>query len=300
MLVIEKRLIDSNPGRNALLHLLEYDAKHVNPNDENDLLLQEHLDIVHEWMKYFSEQNNLILEGKIYDSIAKKTLEFQTKLKSILSKNGIDTNKVDKSTKRIGTKLYKQIKSYQKSKVPPKEAGAKLSQVFLSEFKQEIETLKAENRLSEAVWSSLLIVWALMVIHGVVFNIIALVFIAAGTAPATAGIAAMTILAVAVAPFTEEFAKRFAVKNRFPWLYTTIFAWSEFIMYFFRLAPVIGVTKTIIARLLAVVMHYSTTKIQKVKEEEGASEEGYTLAVIVHMVWNLVISRLLGTLLGIK
>lgn len=108
------------------------------------------------------------------------------------------------------------------------------------------------------------------------------------------------ILCLVVAPIIEESAKRFAVVEKYPWVYTGIFAGLEMLQYVIGIVASGGIfAAALIIRISALMMHFATTYIQKYFREKGETERskgiennlemiGYFLAIGVHFTWNLV------------
>lgn len=95
---------------------------------------------------------------------------------------------------------------------------------------------------------------------------------------------------VVLGPFIEELAKRIAILGKFPWIYTGMFAFGEFVYYIvqFSTAPIFVLT-----RLGAVGLHFVLTAIQKsfhdlslTKDKKFLSYVGFLIAFILHALNN--------------
>ena len=100
------------------------------------------------------------------------------------------------------------------------------------------------------------------------------------------------LLAIAIAPFTEEFTKRISIKKGYSKYYIPLFIWTEFCIYIFSYLPAvifgqISLTSLIIGRLFAAMMHYTTSSIQtKALEKDPTEKKSYWISVLIHGIWN--------------
>lgn len=101
-------------------------------------------------------------------------------------------------------------------------------------------------------------------------------------------IIAFMISAVFVAPLTEEAGKYFSIKAQSTGMYFLIFNFTEFSLYFMKLLNAgVAIPVIIIARLLAVMMHYITTTTQFAARKRDKAGRGYLVATTIHALWNL-------------
>jgi len=113
----------------------------------------------------------------------------------------------------------------------------------------------------------------------------------------------------------EESAKRLSIIHDHPWIYTGIFAGLELLQYVISLISAGGLlVPVLIVRLLALLMHFSTTFIQKYFKEKGEEKNeqgmennlemiGYFLAIGIHVTWNiigLIMNKKIGAWIGIE
>jgi len=104
------------------------------------------------------------------------------------------------------------------------------------------------------------------------------------------------ITPVFMAPLIEEYGKRISLKNGFPWIYTMMFAGMEYVLYINMLFDQdVPMTSIIVARCLALILHFGTMRIQirfkEVYDRHGRmgtnwDKLGYYNAVCVHALWN--------------
>lgn len=108
-----------------------------------------------------------------------------------------------------------------------------------------------------------------------------------------------TIISVIIAPMVEEAAKNFFIREKMPWVGTSIVFGAEALHYIYQLfhAGLGGLSKILILRLAAILMHFSTTYIQKKIIESGEDREfiAWIVGVGIHSSWNI-----LGILLNQK
>jgi hypothetical protein len=168
-----------------------------------------------------------------------------------------------------------------------KKEAKNISNDISKSFVQEIKSIKSMSFLA-ALGESILVFVIVLVVNSVVYAILVIIVMMFIGEPTTAGIIAMAITAVIVAPFTEEVAKYHSIKNDYPWIYVTIFAWAELLMYVSAGVP-------FLIRLFPLAMHYSTTLFQilvrNYRKEQGDDEEtsskaGLYVGIAIHSLWN--------------
>jgi hypothetical protein len=215
-------------------------------------------------------------------------LLLEIKLPSINSINLNDVYKKSKHNLKIAKKVLKdynlkinfkslaeKIKKDYNSSGDPKIVARRLVSTINNEVGQQIK----EKSLPEKIGMSLLLVALLIAIN----TFVAIFFTGIGGPQF-----GLFIGAVFCAPLIEEYAKRIAVLEKYPWLYTGIFAGIEFLLYAASGAA-------IIPRLLVVLMHFMTTLLQKTFHTVGLElnneyigKLGFFLAVMLHALNNLI------------
>ena len=159
----------------------------------------------------------------------------------------------------------------------------------MSQLKTASETMDLE--LTDKVLRSIAIFVVLLFTSSLLASMAAVIIVPVFGAPMATAFAA-----VVIAPFMEEYAKRFALLQKYPFIYTGIFAGIEALMYIVILTTQgVPLLPVIIARALAVGLHFSTTHIQKLFHDKGkelndkqTSLTGYYVAVGVHSLWNFL------------
>jgi len=98
------------------------------------------------------------------------------------------------------------------------------------------------------------------------------------------------LVSIIVAPLTEEFAKRIAIKDDFGWTFGFVFTGVETAGAIHKGVTAFGVkgskniSRLVFLRLLAVVMHFTTIFVQKLFGKD--SKNGFYIAVLIHAVYN--------------
>ena len=220
------------------------------------------------------------VKNKLINSYEKNIIVIQKVLKDY----GIDTHKI----KKEAVKLSQQIKIDVKNRKDPKLVANTIALAAKSIITSTANDIKKLN-LSSKIVASLLILISVIFVNTFLGVIAAIIF----------GSFGRILLIAILGPIVEEFAKRLAILQKYPFIYTGIFAGFEFLQYVIGL--MLGgsgnLTKIIFLRVLTLGMHFATTIIQKYftdqKEErdklpEYVSYKGYFIALGVHSLWNIL------------
>ena len=215
-------------------------------------------------------------------------------------------------------KAVKMIRDGYKSKKDPKVVTTNvLNKVVVVAIKKSIKGAKfkeeetADPSILEKIVNSLALIVAIILIQGILTVIIggplSLIL-----SPALLSQVALIIVATVVAPITEEYAKRLAIQEKYPWVFTGIFSVVEGLGYVMILIQAgAKIPAVIIIRLASIMLHFTTTYIQKTLSDKVKAEEldekwdiiGYYVAVGVHATWNslaLIYNQKISTLAGIS
>lgn len=276
----------------------------------NQLYFQESsIEIINEYYnRDIQKIEDLLEEGFIQNKIDKLKDSYDKNIKivkKILLDNGIDVSRIQNQ----GLLLGKTVKNDIKNREKPEVIQNKLIKGAAKIIKKEAISAKKsfeEKSLSEKIARSLfifVIVLFLNTLFGGIF---------VGFLGAQVGIA---VLAVVIAPLVEESAKRLSIIHDHPWIYTGIFAGLELLQYVISLISAGGLlVPVLIVRLIALLMHFSTTFIQKYFKEKGEEKNkqgmennlemiGYFLAIGIHVTWNiigLIMNKKIGAWIGIE
>lgn len=161
------------------------------------------------------------------------------------------------------------------------------------------------------VGKALVLLMKVIMVQSILSALIAIIFPAA----------AMPILAVVVAPITEENAKMVAIKGGFTKEFSIVFNAFELTNYTIQYAAGVGLSKMVAVRLTVIGMHLSTTLVQylagrpeiekldadkigiKLKESEKDKPKniivGQAIAKLMHAFWNAGGGLAIDTALGI-
>lgn len=276
----------------------------------NQLYFQESsIEIINEYYnRDIQKIEDLLEEGFIQNKIDKLKDSYDKNIKivkKILLDNGIDVSRIQNQ----GLLLGKTVKNDIKNREKPEVIQNKLIKGAAKIIKKEAISAKKsfeEKSLSEKIARSLFIFVIVLFLN----TLFAGIFI--GFLGAQVGIA---VLAVVIAPLVEESAKRLSIIHDHPWIYTGIFAGLELLQYVISLISAGGLlVPVLIVRLIALLMHFSTTFIQKYFKEKGEEKNkqgmennlemiGYFLAIGIHVTWNiigLIMNKKIGAWIGIE
>ena len=96
-----------------------------------------------------------------------------------------------------------------------------------------------------------------------------------------------SLLTCIVAPITEEYAKRYAMLNNFPFIFTTILVILETTMYTSSLLNAGYLLYDILKiRFFPAVLHFMCVNTQVHYHKKDKSKFGYWYAVLLHTIWN--------------
>jgi hypothetical protein len=217
---------------------------------------------------YFDEY--YITESEIIDNIKSNVVEKYKSniinIKKQLADAGVEIETIEKIVKPHALAAAKEIKNGN-----VKNVG--------SHFHQVLEEMKETNIFAQ-LGKSLLILLIVLVIN--TFGMIILISLGIDK------LLILPILAVFIAPLTEEAGKYFSIKEKATGLYFLVFNFFEFTSWVSKLLMMgVSLPVAVFGRLLAVMLHFATTSIQWGAIKQGKDKQGYLLAVAVHALWNL-------------
>ena len=209
-------------------------------------------------------------------------------------------NGIENKLKKFGVNVS-QIKRKAKSMVPmlkrEYEAGKSIDEVSKILMKAARQTVisyltKAKHEIAEFGVSEKIILSLAGFIIILFINSFLLSFASAFLNPQLA----LNITAIVVAPMVEEAVKNYFIQMNMPWIGTSIVFGIEAIMYIMTLASKgLNIPKTVIVRLVSLLMHFTTTYIQKKVIESSKSEidksqkifTAWIIGVGIHASWNI-------------
>lgn len=253
----------------------------------NTLYLNEYLNFIQEfdYDKLIKEQEYL-LETMTMDDVKKVSNKLNL-VKKYAAKYGITQSGIDKMVSGVQSK----IRNMYDSGMSPEEAGKNVSKMLKKAVIQKLKQTKAkykELRTDQKILIAVLGFICIMVMN----TTVALMLMATPIGPA----AALHITCVVVAPMVEEALKSFFIAKGMPWVGTGVVFGLELVNYMFNgMKMGLRLGRFLIARLCGLLMHFSTTFVQK-KIIDSASEESKSEAMFVawatgfaiHAMWNLM------------
>ena len=247
----------------------------------------------------------LLQENIIIDKISKKLSDIsvinnlkyaysknQKTLKKILIDNGIDMRMYKKFVDHI-VKIFKE--DYRKG-ITPKSMNKTVSRAYnwiMSQKEQIIQNIKTEMKKNpnqdiefpEAVALALIMTFACAIINEVADVVLSTLF-----GPKIGKLLTSCVFG----PMNEEFLKYIAIKTGYPFTITGIFAGIEAFTYirkFMRTIKHVGFILQYAAyRLIGVAVHFATLIVSKYFHEKDSPALGYTLGVIIHGLFNLLVT----------
>lgn len=279
---------------------------------ESLYLTESSIEIINEYYnRDIQKLDELINEGFVQNNIDKLTNSYNKNIntvKKVLIDHGINVNRI----KSKGILLSKTFKNDIRNREKPEVIQSKIIKGVAKIVREEAISVKKEFdalELSEKIISSIFIFLIVLLLNTFLSLVGAILF-----SPQIASI----LLALVIAPIIEESAKRLAIVQKYPWIYTGIFAGLELLQYVTSLISAGGmIVPILIIRLLALLMHFSTTFVQKYfreKETEKTEDEeglefknkmdkiGYFLAIAIHVLWNtvsLIMNKKLEAFIGL-
>ena len=211
-------------------------------------------------------------------NLTQKQLKFAEKT---LSKLKINVGALKVKGAAVGRRLKA---DFDKGKTP-EQVSAQLTKQIAKDIKNSLKRSKeAIYKLSLGKKIAISIVALLIVFY--VNTMLATLLTLVISNPATVG----KVVAIVIAPMVEEAAKNYFIQQGMPWTGTAIVFGIEAIQYILTLIFVGGakLTKTILLRLTSLLMHFSSTFVQKKIIESGEDREfiAWTVGVGIHASWN--------------
>jgi ABC-type iron transport system FetAB permease component len=206
-------------------------------------------------------------------------------IEKYLKKFKIGVEKLKSKAKQQGIQIKKEFDSGK----TPEEAVKNLTKIAANDIgmalrasKDNIQKLSTEKKVAIAIGIFLLIFY---------FNTLLMVLLSSViTNPALI----TPIVSIIIAPMVEELAKNYFIKKEMPWVGTGVVFGLELVHYLMNVifggATVIA--KFLVVRVATLLMHFTTTYVQKKIIEKG-EEQGKNTAFIawvvgfgIHALWN--------------
>lgn len=239
------------------------------------------------------EQTKCLLEVEVMlneislDDV-KKYVSNMKIVENILNKYNVSVTEL----KRFGKTLSNKVTSLYKKGIPVEEASHEITKDMTNFTMKKIKKLiyrYEEMELSEKILLSIALFVVVGTIHGIAADLIYAI-----TKDANA---AHYITAIVVAPMTEEGIKNYFIEKGMPWVGTGVVFGLELLAYvFMMIRSGIEIGKALIARLIGLLIHFTTTFIQKkiIDTAEVGNEDdheqkrliAYVTGVCIHAAWN--------------
>ncbi len=219
-----------------------------------------------------------------------------------LQKAGVNTDRIKSIVKRNVEKSKPLAECFASS--PSGEAlnenfKDRIEEVANQSFFQTFRNVYAELKTATAdeLTTGLMILLAIFVVQTIALQVIVGILLAAGLPLAGATGVAMAILAIFVAPLTEEYGRRVALQSGVGVAgFTATINVFEFIGYTLRIVSAGGrLVAAVIMRTLAALMHHFVNTIQMrgyakdtVAGKPNPGLNSFMIAVAVHATWNLL------------
>ncbi len=256
-----------------------------------------------EKINILSEQEHL-LEAISAEKLVSKTQAQMKQIEKFMNKYKVNVSAINSKAKSIGKSIVPALKkAYKAGKKPEdfsKEFITKISKEINNLLKPLVDEVKKGTLTNKILWA---LGFCIMIsFFNVLFgSIFVLLF---------DPVVAIIMTALVIAPFIEEAAKTFFIKAGMPWIGTGIVFGLELVQYVIQLIVSGGsLVKSLILRLCSLLMHFSTTFIQKKIIEKG-KEKGedrefiaWTVGVSIHILWNtlaLIYNTNLSSWVGIE
>jgi hypothetical protein len=214
-------------------------------------------------------------------------------IETTLTQHGVSVNKLKSAGKGIKNKLLK----YHKQGLKPDQAGKEIMKDLLKAGKSEFMKVKKKFDLKAEAAEGIkkvLISIAFYILIVLVNTVIALALSASGMFIFNP-MMLMMIIGVVVAPLVEESVKNYFIQKDMPWIGTGVVFGIEAITYVFMLMNAgFALPGAILVRVITLLMHFSTTAVQKVimskaktpEEEVSYAWAGWVAGVMIHATWN--------------
>lgn len=250
-------------------------------------VITEYLEISDEVNRFYDtfllEQLNItehqLLEFQLkipkFSKFIRATKNTFSKAQPKLKKVGIELKDIKYQVNQSKRKIVKELNTVNKKNI--KNVSKKVTKIIVN----DIEELTQKQKIIKSIAILIILVYVQLITIAIAGLIITPIFGTIGT---------IIFAACIVAPLTEEYAKRLAIKENYPWLYTTVFSLLEFARYFMIFTSG-GLSIPVVAgaRIAVVGMHFFTTWIQKKfhdTKNKNVSKFGYIVAVLIHAAWN--------------
>ncbi len=229
------------------------------------------------------ERMELLSEKLSFDKIISTTKTKLLKVEQIVGKH-TDVSKIKSAAKSVVGKYKSKVMKLHKQGINPEKAGLELSKEIGRDIKKIILKTKDDflelgtgKKIAIALGMFVVLIFLNTLILAVIFSII--------REPKVV----TYISCVIVAPLTEELLKQYFIQKGMPWVGTGVIFGIEAVIYVAKMMMIgMNIPKAIIMRIAGLLMHFTTTAIQKTFYEEDEALAGWIIAVFIHASWNAI------------
>jgi hypothetical protein len=251
-------------------------------------LIEDYLNYIHMEEQYnlTEQETEMLIEMISKDDVAKfvkKQLKF---IEGVLKTFKVNIKYIKDAASKNVVKLER---AFQDGKTPEQISSIMVTDGYnalkkeTSKIKDKFKEIPTDKKLWIALLSFIVIVYVATLISVALSSVIA------------NPVVVTYITSIIVAPMIEEAAKNYFIARGMPWVGTGVVFGLELIQY--MLGVLFSGTKVIIKflalRIVALLMHFSTTYVQKKIIEKGeesgkdAAFKAWIVGVGIHMLWNL-------------
>jgi hypothetical protein len=234
----------------------------------------------------------LLMEKVDYEKSSKFVKDKMKHIETTLKKHGVSVSNLKAHAKGFAGKL----ETYHKKGLTPDQASKKMVGDLFKVAKDEIVKVKKKfdvAAMAQEGAKKVLISIAFYIIIVVVNTAIFIAMAKMGVNP----FMLMPITAIVVAPMVEEAAKNYFIQKNMPWVGTGVVFGIEAVTYVFAMMSAgLSVPAAIITRVIALLMHFGTTAVQKaiMKQKDNMTPEeeskymwaAWVAGVMIHASWN--------------
>ena len=238
---------------------------------------------------YYCSNDYVLEEGIIGDFVSDKWNTLKKNVRKILNSAPNKVKEIEQRLIKNGIDIQKIRKYAEQEAKKSKFSNGKLSgfQGKLNEFVQKFFAHQFSS--DEMVDGAAKLGISLAILAAVLFilNFFITTLLGFGIAKQTV----YHIVVIFLTPLIEETGKMISIKCNATGLYFLVFNAYEFTKWVRDLVGIgVPLSTAIILRSISVILHYVLTMIHVHYQEKGETGTGWSLAVILHMLWNTLCS----------
>lgn len=254
---------------------------------KQDILLDSYLNLIQIESRMGVLTEEQLLEFVITDKIVNSVKDKLNMIENILKKAKINTIELKSDANEYAKKLKKDFDAGKSPEEISKDVVNHSAKVLSAKLRASKDKI-LEMSTTKKVLIAFLIFLAIFYINTLIANLIFLVI----SNPQVSAL----ILSTIVAPMVEEAAKNYFIGKGMPWVGTGVVFGLEFLHYLTRVTVggVSAILKFAIVRSITILMHFSTTYVQKKIIEKGEEKgedarfKAWVVGVGIHSLYNLI------------